>query len=99
MVQPPGPTPPPRGYADGVTTAGFPTGTALLLLVSAVSVVLVGIVGIPSAVIAVLAWRQDARDPVGARRRTRTGWVTYAVNLVVGVLLLVPFYAWALQNR
>ena len=84
--------------AGGAVTTGFPTGAAVLLLVSVVSVVLVGIIGIPSGVIAVLAWRQNAHDPVGARRRTTTGWLTYLVNLVVGVLLLVPFYAWALQN-
>lgn len=93
------PAPPTFAYSGtGTSASTFPGSTAVLLLVSVASIVAVGIIGIPSAVIAVLAWRQHALDPVGAARRTSTGWVTYGVNLVVGALLLVPFYLWAIRR-
>lgn len=84
------------GPSPTTSSSTFPGSTAVLLLVSVVSVVAVGIVGLPSAVIAGLAWRQHGHDPVGAARRTTRGWVTYAVNAGLGALVLVPFYLWAL---
>ncbi len=95
-----GPPPGYAGYAGYATAApSFPISTAVLLVVSVLSVVATGLIGIPSAVVAALAWRQNATDPVTARRRTTTGWVVYAVNFAVGILVLVPFYIWAFNDQ
>lgn len=77
----------------------FPVNTAVLLAVSTLSAIATGIVGVPSAVLAVLAWRRHATDPDAARTRTRTGWLVYVVNLALGAVLLVPFYIWAANAR
>jgi len=58
-----------------------------------------GIIGIPSAIISVVAWRQNAGDPAACRKRTTTGWIVYAVNFVVALPLLIWFYVWALSNQ
>jgi len=59
-----------------------------------VSVIATGVVGIPSAVVAFLALRKNASDPRAAARQTVVGWVVYAVNALVGAVLIALLF-WA----
>lgn len=86
------------GHVPAPTTP-FPVSTFVLLIVSVISLIATGIIGIPSAVVAVLAWRRNATDAAACRQRTTTGWVAYAVNFVVALPLLIWFYVWALGNQ
>jgi hypothetical protein len=98
---------PGRGYASPggypayapTSTVAFPVSAVVLLVVSVISLVATGIIGIPSAVVAVIAWRRHAHDPGSARRLTTRGWIAYAVNFAVGVPLLIWFYVWALGHQ
>ena len=89
------------GYAGYVPaqTSPFPVSTFVLLIVSVISLIATGIIGIPSAIVSVVAWRQNATDPAACRKRTTTGWIVYAVNFVLGLPLLIWFYVWALSNQ
>lgn len=86
------------GYVPAQTSP-FPVSTFVLLIVSVISLIATGIIGIPSAIISVVAWRQNAGDPAACRTRTTTGWIVYAVNFVVALPLLIWFYVWALSNQ
>jgi hypothetical protein len=86
------------GYVP-TQTSPFPVSTFVLLIVSVVALIATGIIGIPSAIISVVAWRQNATDPAACRKRTTTGWIVFAVNFVVALPLLIWFYVWALSNQ
>jgi hypothetical protein len=86
------------GYVPAQTSP-FPVSTFVLLIVSVISLIATGIIGIPSAIVSVVAWRQNATDPSACRKRTTTGWIVYAVNFVVALPLLIWFYVWALSNQ
>ena len=49
-------------------TSPFPVSTFVLLVVSVISLIATGIIGIPSAVVSVVAWRQNATDPAACRQ-------------------------------
>jgi hypothetical protein len=89
------------GYAGypPASTAPFPVGTLVLLVVSVLSLIATGILGIPSAVVSIVAWRRNVHDPRAARRLTLTGWIVYGVNFALAVPLLIWFYIWALDNQ
>ena len=86
------------GYAPA-STSRFPVGTFILLVLSAISLIATGIIGIPSAIVAVVAWRRSATDPASAKRLSTIGWIVYAANFAIGVPLLIWFYVWALSNQ
>ena len=94
-----GPTPPAYAGYVPTQTSPFPVSTFVLLIVSVISLIATGIIGIPSAIVSVVAWRQNATDPAACRKRTTTGWIVYAVNFVLGLPLLIWFYVWALSNQ
>jgi hypothetical protein len=91
----------PPAYASyaPTQTSPFPVSTFVLLIVSVISLIATGIIGIPSAIVSVVAWRQNPTDPAACRKRTTTGWIVYGVNFLVGVPLLIWFYVWALSNQ
>ncbi len=98
------PQPRPQAYQEGYAgyaapTTPFPTSAVVLLLVSVLAILATGIIGIPSAVIAVLAWRLNARELAASRKRTTTGWIVLAVNFAIAIPLLIWFYTWALANQ
>ena len=95
----PGPVQPAYAGYVPAQTSPFPVSTFVLLVVSVISLIATGIIGIPSAIISVVAWRQNATDPAACRKRTTTGWIVFAVNFVVALPLLIWFYVWALSNQ
>ena len=82
----------------GVAVAPSSTSAVVLLVVSGVAIVASGIIGIPSAVLAILALRSGSRDPAASRRTTRIGWIVFAVNAAIG-LVLIALLLWWLRRR
>ena len=95
----------PYGYA----TAGYSpylTGTnekntsaLVLLIVSIVSFfVCGGIFIIPAAVMGGMALSRQTSDPVRSRSLSRRGWIAYAIGMVVAVIAIGAFIAWAASH-
>lgn len=97
--------PPAQGYPrpPWASGAGVPGAIAVaptnvpavaLLAASVLAIFATGIIGPPSAVIAILALRRNAVDHAGAIEQAKTGWIVFAVNAIVGAVLLVAFVWW-----
>ena len=91
--QPPAPPYPAYGqqyYATGATTAPSNTSAIVLTIVSGVSMLSSAFfVGIPSLIFGIMALTSNSTDPVGSRKKAKTGWIIYAVNAGIVVLLVV----------
>lgn len=75
-------------YATGAPTAPSNTSAIILTIVSGVSMLSTAFfVGIPSLIFGIMALTSNNTDPVGSRKKAKTGWIIYAVNAVVVVLL------------
>ena len=82
---PPGPYAPPGQYAPPPRN----TSTIVLTVLSGVATVLCCLLGVPSLVLGVLALTRQSTDPTSAARLTRSGWITFAVLLSLGVVAVV----------
>ena len=77
-------------YATGATTAPSNTSAIVLTIVSGVSMLSSAFfVGIPSLIFGIMALTSNSTDPVGSRKKAKTGWIIYAVNAGIVVLLVV----------
>ena len=47
------------------------------------------IVGIPSLVFGIMALSSNALDPDGSRKKAKTGWIIFGINVGVVVLLAI----------
>ena len=90
----PNPMAPVAAQPTDTVVAPRSTNAVVLLIVSALAVVATGIIGIPSAVLAIVALRGGARDPLASQRTTRVGWIVLAVNAVIGLALIVALLWW-----
>ncbi len=76
-------------YATGAT-APSNTSAIILTIVSGVSMLSsVFLVGIPSLIFGIMALTSNTTDPVGSRKKARTGWIIFAVNAGVVALLVI----------
>ena len=84
---------PPYGqqyYAPGAPAVPSNTSAVVLTIVSGVSMLGTAFfVGIPSLIFGIMALNSNTTDPVGSRRKSRTGWIIYAVNVGILILLIV----------
>ena len=82
---------PPYGqqyYAPGAPAVPSNTSAIVLTIVSGVSMLGTAFfVGIPSLIFGIMALTSNTTDPVGSRKKSRTGWIIFAVN--VGILILL----------
>jgi len=82
---------PPYGqqyYATGAPAVPSNTSAIVLTIVSGVSMLGTAFfVGIPSLIFGIMALTSNTTDPVGSRKKSRTGWIIFAVN--VGILILL----------
>jgi len=46
------------------------------------------LIGIPSLVLGIMALTSNSTDPEGSRRKARTGWIVFGIN-VAAVIVLV----------
>jgi hypothetical protein len=76
-------------YATGAT-APSNTSAIILTIVSGVSMLSsVFLVGIPSLIFGIMALTSNTTDPVGSRKKARTGWIIFAVNAGIVALLVI----------
>ena len=84
---------PPYGqqyYPTGAPAAPSNTSAIILTIVSGVSMLsTVFFVGIPSLIFGIMALTSNTTDPVGSRKKAKTGWIIFAVNVGVLILLIV----------
>ena len=84
---------PPYGqqyYAAGAPAVPSNTSAIILTIVSGVSMLsTVFFVGIPSLIFGIMALTSNTADPVGSRKKAKTGWIIFAVNVGVLILLIV----------
>jgi flagellar basal body-associated protein FliL len=55
-------------------------------------------VGIPSLIFGIMALTSNTTDPVGSRKKSRIGWIIFAVNVSILVLLIVAAIAFFVVN-
>ena len=77
-------------YATGAATVPSNTSAIILTIVSGVSMLgSAFVVGIPSLIFGIMALTSNSTDPVGSRKKSRIGWILYAVNAGVVVILVI----------
>lgn len=77
-------------YATGAPTAPSNTSAIILTIVSGVSMLGTAfVVGIPSLIFGIMALTSNTTDPVGSRKKAKTGWIIFAVNVCLLILLIV----------
>ena len=77
------PAVPAYGQSPYATGAPAPSNTSAIILtiVSGVSMLSTAfLVGIPSLIFGIMALTSNSTDPVGSRKKSRTGWIIFAVN-------------------
>ena len=75
------------------------TSAIVLTIVSGLSMLsTLFFVGVPSLIFGIMALASNSTDPVGSRKKARTGWIVYGINVAVivfvvilGVIALVAF--------
>jgi hypothetical protein len=61
----------------------------VLTIVSALTMLSTCVIGIPSLIFGIMALTSNSTDPVGSRKKSRTGWIIFAVNAGVFVVLAI----------
>jgi len=88
---------PPYGqqyYAAGAAAVPSNTSAIVLTIVSGVSMLGTAFfVGIPSLIFGIMALTSNTTDPVGSRKKAKTGWIIFAVNAGVIALAVVAIVA------
>jgi hypothetical protein len=92
--QPYGQSPGPQygGYGQQSYSNGPPqtnSSAIVLTVVSAVTMLSTCVIGIPSLIFGIMALTSNSTDPAGSRKKAKTGWIIFAVNVGVVVLLAV----------
>ena len=75
-------------YATGAPTESNVSGI-ILTIVSGLATVSTCVIGIPSLIFGIMALTSNSTDPVGSRRKSRTGWIVLAVNAGVVALIVI----------
>ncbi|HBX82320.1 MAG TPA: hypothetical protein DEH05_14700, partial [Propionibacteriaceae bacterium] len=95
----------PYGYAapgypapTATTVAPSNVSAAVLLIISIIAIIATGIIGPPSGVMAVMSLARNKSEPERAARTATRGWITFAINAVIGLFVLV-WFLWWLGNR
>ena len=65
----------------------------MLTVVSVIAMMSTCVIGIPSLIFGIMALTSNSTDPVGSRKKSRTGWIVFAVNAGVVALLAVAALA------
>ena len=88
-------------YGQQPYPGGPPTETnasaIVLTIVSALAMMGTCAIGIPSLIFGIMALTSNRTDPVGSRKKTKTGWIIFAINAAVvvglGVILAIILFA------
>jgi len=83
-------------YGQSRYATGAPNNTSAIILtiVSGVSMLsTLFFVGIPSLVLGIMALTSNGTDPVGSRKKSRIGWIIYAINAALVIIFAVGIAA------
>ncbi len=85
---------PDPAYGQSPYSAGAlaPSNTSAVVLTIVSGLSMLGslfFVGIPSLILGIMALTSNSTDPVGSRKKARTGWIVFAVNLFIVVLIVI----------
>lgn len=91
-----------QSYATGATESN--SSAIVLTVVSGITMLSTCfIIGIPSLVFGIMALTSNSTDPAGSRKKAKTGWIIFAVNVVVvvalGVILAIALFAMSSSNN
>ena len=87
-----------QSYATGAPSAPSNTSAIFLTIVSGLATVTTCVIGIPSLIFGIMALTSNSTDPVGSRKKAKTGWIIFAVNAGLIVLAVVAIVAIAIAN-
>jgi len=76
--------------------AAAPSNTSAIVLTIVSAVSMLGsafFVGVPSLIFGIMALTSNNTDPVGSRRKSKIGWIVYAVNIALIALAVVALVA------
>jgi len=81
------------GYGQSPYATGAPapsnTSAIILTIVSGLATLTTCFIGIPSLVFGIMALTSNNTDPVGSRKKSRTGWIILAVNAGLAALVVI----------
>jgi hypothetical protein len=80
-------------YGQQVYGTGAPTeanvSAIILTIVSALAMFGTCVIGIPSLIFGIIALTANSKDPVDSRKKAKTGWIVFGVNVGIVVLVIV----------
>jgi hypothetical protein len=82
-----------QSYATGSPTEANTSGIVLTIVSGIVMLSTCFTIGIPSLVFGIMALTSNNADPVGSRKKAKTGWILFAVNAGVIALIVVVGFA------
>lgn len=88
----PGQPYPAYGQSPYSTGASAPSNTSAIVLTIVSGVSMLGtafFVGIPSLVFGIMALTSNSTDPAGSRKKSKIGWIIYAINAAVVALVVI----------
>jgi hypothetical protein len=92
---------PPYGqqpYPTGPPVEANTSGIVLTVVSGIIMLSTCFLIGIPSLVFGIMALTSNTTDPLGSRKHAKTGWIIFAVNLGVVVLLAIAAIALLVVN-
>jgi hypothetical protein len=82
-----------QSYLSGPPTDANASAIVLTIVSGIIMLSTCFFIGIPSLVFGIMALASNSTDPTGSRKKTKTGWIIFAVNAGVVVLLAVTVIA------
>ena len=79
-------------YSTGSTTEANGSAIVLTILSGIIMLSTCFLVGIPSLIFGIMALSSNSTDPTGSRKKAKTGWIIFAINFAVVVVLGVVFF-------
>ncbi|MDQ1537092.1 MAG: hypothetical protein QOE58_1485 [Actinomycetota bacterium] len=77
------------GYATGSPTQANASGIVLTILSAILMLSTCFTIGVPSLVFGIMALTSNSTDPEGSRSKSKIGWIIFAINFGVVVLIAV----------
>ncbi|HEY5247081.1 MAG TPA: hypothetical protein VIJ15_01320 [Dermatophilaceae bacterium] len=77
-----------QSYATG-PHAETNVSAIVLTILSALFTMTTCVIGIPSLIFGIMALTSNTADPVGSRKKAKTGWIIFAVNFGIVALIAV----------
>jgi len=87
-----------QSYATGPPTETNASAIVLTIVSGIIMLSTCFLIGTPSLVFGIMALTSNTNDPAGSRKKARTGWIIFAINVGIVVLLGVAAVALLVAN-